>query len=64
MGGLCLFFCLGMATLKRVQVFCRYGKPVERWRVVRANPVAGFALTTRHLSGFLWGPPTQDTGRW
>ena len=21
------------------------------------------ALTTRHLSGFLWGPPTQDTGR-
>ena len=25
--------------------------------------VAGFVLTTRHLSGFLWGPPTQDTGR-
>ena len=21
-------FCLGMATLKRVQVFCRYGNPV------------------------------------
>ena len=26
--------------------------------------VAGFVLTTRHLSGFLWGPPTQDMGRW
>ena len=25
--------------------------------------MAGFALTTRHLSGFLWGPPTQDMGR-
>ena len=33
-GGLCLFF-LGMATLKRVQVFCRYGNPVE-------SPVCGF----------------------
>ena len=28
MGG-CVFFFLGMATLKRVQVFCRYGNPVE-----------------------------------
>ena len=25
--------------------------------------VAGLVLTTRHLSGFSWGPPTQDTGR-
>ncbi|KAK0150187.1 putative thiamine transporter SLC35F3 [Merluccius polli] len=24
--------------------------------------VAGLVLTTRHLSGFSWGPPTQDTG--
>ena len=25
--------------------------------------VTGLALTTRHLSGFSWGPLTQDTGR-
>ena len=25
--------------------------------------VAGLAPTTCHLSGFSWGPPTQDTGR-
>ena len=28
LGG-CVYFCLGMETLKRVQVFCRYGNPVE-----------------------------------
>ena len=27
------------------------------------SPVAGLALTTRHLSGFPWGPPPQDPGR-
>ena len=25
--------------------------------------MAGLVLTTRHLSGFSGGPPTQDTGR-
>ena len=43
-GGLCLFIFLGMATLKRVQVFCRYGNPVE-------SPVCVFFFFSVCLDG-------------
>ena len=29
-----------------------------RWITVAVDPA------TRHLSGFVWAPPTQDTGRY
>ena len=49
-GGLFFFFFLGMATLKRVQVFCRYGNPVE-------SPVCFFFL-------FAWMGDGGGGGGW
>ncbi|KAK0131292.1 Zinc finger BED domain-containing protein 4 [Merluccius polli] len=44
---------------------CRQTLMNELQKVPHCNNdgVAGLLLATRHLSGFPWGPPTQDMGR-